>query len=129
MVHIVTDSTSDIPVDMARELGITVVPAHVIFDEQSYDDGITITRDEFYQRLPHSPRLPTTSAPSPGEFGETYQKIGGEIVSIHVAGALSAILSAAQAAAQMVPEAQVTLFDSSSVAMGLGWQVILAARA
>jgi DegV family protein with EDD domain len=129
MVHIVTDSTSDIPVDTARELGITVVPAHVIFDEQSYDDGITITRDEFYRRLAHSPRLPTTSAPSPGEFGETYQKIGGEIVSIHVAAAFSSILSSAYAAAQMVPEAQVTLFDSSSLAMGLGWQVILAARA
>ena len=129
MVHIVTDSTSDIPIDTARELGITVVPAHVIFDEQSYDDGITITRDEFYQRLAHSPRLPTTSAPSPGEFGEAYQKAGGEIVSIHVAAALSSILSSAHAAAQMVPEAQVTLFDSASLAMGIGWQVILAARA
>jgi DegV family protein with EDD domain len=129
MVHIVTDSTSDVPPDIARDLNITVIPAHVIFDGQSYDDCVTITREEFYQRLDVVKSLPTTAAPSPGAFAEAYQRLGGEIISVHVAGKFSGVLAAALSGAQMVPEAQVTLFDSGSVALGLGWQAILAARA
>ena len=63
MIHIVTDSTSDIPVDIARALNITVTPVHVIFGEESFDDGVTITREEFYRRLKTSSVLPTTSTP------------------------------------------------------------------
>ena len=85
MVSIVTDSTSDIPPDIVRELHITVIPVHVIFGEESFDDGVTITREEFYRRLKTTRVLPTTSTPSAGEFAETYQHVGGEIVSIHVA--------------------------------------------
>ncbi|HZY41188.1 MAG TPA: DegV family protein, partial [Anaerolineae bacterium] len=129
MIHIVTDSTSDIPPDFVRELDITVVPAHVIFGEDSYDDGVTITRDEFYQRLATSKELPTTATPSAGEFAEVYQRLGGEIISIHLAAKLSGVLNTAYAAAQLVPDIHVTLFDSDSLAMGLGWQVIAAARA
>ncbi|HET7377416.1 MAG TPA: DegV family protein, partial [Anaerolineae bacterium] len=91
MIHVVTDSTSDIPADVCRELDITVVPAHIIFGLQTYEDGINLTREEFYQRLSNEPQLPTTSAPSAGEFVEVYQRLGGEIVSIHLAARLSAI--------------------------------------
>ena len=129
MINIVTDSTSDIPPDIARELQITVIPAHVIFGEESFDDGVTITREEFYRRLKISKILPTTSTPSAGEFAELYRHVGGEIVSIHVAARWSSLLSTAQLGASMVPEARVTFFDSGKLAMGLGWQVILAARA
>ena len=129
MVNIVTDSTSDIPADIARELQITVIPAHVIFGNESFDDGVTITREEFYRRLKTSKVLPTTSTPSAGEFAELYQRVGGEIVSIHVAARWSSLLSVAQLGASLVPEAQVAFFDSGKLAMGLGWQVILAARA
>lgn len=129
MVHIVTDSTSDIPAEFVRDLNITVVPAHVIFDGQSYDDGITLTRNEFYQRLSVSTTLPTTATPSVGEFVEVYDRIGGEIISIHLASRLSGIFSTAYAAAHLAEQANVTLFDSTSIAMGLGWQVVVAARA
>jgi DegV family protein with EDD domain len=129
MVHIVTDSTSDVPVDLVRDLDITVVPAHVIFDEESYDDGVTITRDEFYQRLKTADQLPTTSSPSAGEFAEVYRRFDAEVVSIHLAAKLSSLYGTAHAGAQLVPGARVTFFDSGSVAMGLGWQVIAAARA
>jgi DegV family protein with EDD domain len=129
MVNIVTDSTSDIPPDIARELNITVIPVHVIFGEESFDDGVTITREEFYRRLKTSKALPTTSTPSAGEFAETYQRIGGEIVSIHVAANWSSLLSVAQVGASLAPEAQIAFFDSGKLAMGLGWQVIVAARA
>src|SRR5512136_3248681 len=101
MVHIVTDSTADIPPDIARELDITVVPVHVLFGDQSYDDGVTITREEFYQRLATSKTLPTTSTPSAGEFAEVYQRIGGEIISIHVSAKWSSLLSVAQLGAEL----------------------------
>lgn len=129
MVHIVTDSTSDVPSDLVRDLGITVVPAHVIFGTDSYADGVTITRDEFYRRLATTDVLPTTSTPSAGEFAEAYQQLGGEIVSIHVASKLSSVFNTAHAGADLAPAAQVTVFDSTSLAMGLGWQVVAAARA
>lgn len=129
MVHIVTDSTSDIPADFVRELDITVVPAHVIFGNESFDDGVTITREEFYQRLVASSELPTTASPSAGEFAEVYQRLGGDIISIHLASKLSGVFNTAHAATQLVPQINVTLFDSTSLAMGLGWQVISAARA
>ncbi len=129
MVSIVTDSTSDIPPDMARELNVTVIPIHVIFGQESFDDGVTITREEFYRRLKTTKILPTTSTPSAGEFAEAYQRIGGEIVSIHLAARWSSLLSVAQVGASLAPEAQISFFDSGKLAMGLGWQVILAARA
>jgi len=129
MVSIVTDSTSDIPPDIARELNITVIPVHVIFGEESFDDGVTITREEFYRRLKTTKVLPTTSTPSAGEFAETYRRVGGEIVSIHVAANWSSLLNVAQVGAGLVPEAQIAFFDSGKLAMGLGWQVILAAHA
>jgi DegV family protein with EDD domain len=129
MIHIVTDSTSDIPVDIARALNITVTPVHVIFGEESFDDGVTITREEFYRRLKTSSVLPTTSTPSPGEFAEVYERVGGEIVSIHVAARWSSLLDTARLGASLVPQVQITFWDSGKLAMGLGWQVILAARA
>jgi DegV family protein with EDD domain len=129
MIHIVTDSTSDIPLDIARALNITVTPVHVIFGEESFDDGVTITREEFYRRLKISSVLPTTSTPSAGEFSEVYQRVGGEIVSIHVAAKWSSLFETAQLGATLAPQAHVTFWDSGKLAMGLGWQVILAARA
>jgi DegV family protein with EDD domain len=129
MIHIVTDSTSDIPVDLARALNITVIPAHVIFGEESFDDGVTITREEFYRRLKTSSVLPTTSTPSAGEFAEVYERLDGDIVSIHVASKWSSLFNTAQLGATLAPQSQVTFWDSGKLAMGLGWQVILAARA
>lgn len=129
MINIVTDSTSDIPADIARELSITVIPVHVIFGEESFDDGVTITREDFYRRLKTSSVLPTTSTPSPGEFAEVYERVGGEVLSVHVAAKWSSLLDTAQLGASLVPQTHVTFWDSGKLAMGLGWQVILAARA
>jgi DegV family protein with EDD domain len=106
-----------------------VIPVHVIFGEESFDDGVTITREEFYRRLKTTKVLPTTSTPSAGEFAEVYQRVGGEIVAIHVASKWSSLLNVARLGAELAPAAQVIFFDSGKLAMGLGWQVILAARA
>jgi DegV family protein with EDD domain len=133
MVRIVTDSTSDIPDEFVRELDITIVPAHIIFGAQAYEDGVTLSREEFYTRLASANPLPTTSAPSAGDFSQAFQHLrqrgASEVVSIHVAASLSGVQNAARAGAEAVPDLKVTIFDSEQVTMGLGWQVIEAARA
>lgn len=65
-IQVVTDSTSDIPTEMAESLGIQVVPCYVNFGEESFLDQVELPRDEFYRRLVSSPLHPTTAAPPPG---------------------------------------------------------------
>jgi len=133
MIRVVTDSTADIPDEIARGLGITVVPVHVIFGTQSYDDGVNLSREEFYTRLASANPLPTTSAPSAGDFESAYSRLreGGvdTVISIHIARSLSAVQNAALGGANAVPGLNVMIVDSEQVSMGLGWQVIGAARA
>ncbi len=100
-VRIVTDSASDLPPELAEQLGVTVIPANLVIDDVTYRDGVDIFPDEFYRRLLAGPRLPTTSQPTVGAFQETYQEIlgqGDEIVSLHVSGKLSGTLNSAEQA-------------------------------
>ena len=103
-IAVVTDSTSDVPLTLAQKLNITVVPAIVIIEGQSFEDGQGLTRQEFYTRLPNMEQLPTTASPSAGTFENTYRQLldqGFEaIISIHVASRLSAIYNTANLAAQ-----------------------------
>ncbi|HSG18990.1 MAG TPA: DegV family protein [Anaerolineae bacterium] len=131
-IGIVTDSTCDIPLETAAELGIVVVPAYVNIGEESYLDGVELTRQEFYEQLPTYTRPPTTAAPPPGAFTGAYEQLAGqgltEILSIHVASSLSGMLNAARLGAQDAPGVKVTLFDSQQLTMGLGLLTILAAK-
>ena len=107
-VRIVTDSTADMPAEMAQELGIPVVPLSVVFGEESLKEGIEISHDVFYERLGRAKDLPTTSSPSVGDFLDTYRDVlkeTDEIVSVHVSSKLSATYSnATQAAAILADE-------------------------
>jgi DegV family protein with EDD domain len=132
LVKIVTDSTADIPEELAAELEITIVPCNVHFGRETYRDGIELSKGEFYTRLETSPTLPTTSAPAAGLFETTYRELANEtdqILSIHLAGALSAIYNSACLGAETIPNLEVVLIDSGQASMGLGWLVIAAARA
>ncbi|HUF54469.1 MAG TPA: DegV family protein [Dehalococcoidia bacterium] len=133
-VRIVTDSTSDIPPHVAQELGIAVVPLSVIFGEESYKEGKEISHDLFYERLTQDKQLPTTSAPSVGDFVETYRKVlddTDEIVSIHLSSKLSATYeNAVQAAAILADEgAKIEVVDSQVISMGLFFLCQAASRA
>ena len=123
-VKIVTDSTSDLPDDLAKQLDITVVPLNVNFDDVVYKDGIDITEDAFYEKLITSVKLPTTSQPSVGDFLSVYQALsndGHEIVSIHVSDKLSGTYNSATQAKEALPNsAQVHIIDSQQVSMSLG---------
>ena len=83
-VKIVTDSVADLPSEVARELGITVVPLNVRFGTEVYRDGIDLTTEQFYDRLVHDKTFPVTSVPSPGTFAEAYDKLAEETDEILV---------------------------------------------
>ena len=68
MVKVVTDSVSDLPNDVAKEMGIAIVPLYVHFGSEAYKDGVDLSTEEFYHKLEASSTLPTTSAPAPGIF-------------------------------------------------------------
>jgi len=131
-IGLVTDSTSDLPHDLVEKHAIEVVPAILVIDGQSYADGEGLTRQEFYTRLPEMKTSPTTAAPSAGDFAERFHKLinaGCErILSIHAAGQLTAILGAAGLAARDFGN-RVTVHDSGSLTLGLGFQVLAAAEA
>ena len=132
-VRIVTDSTSDLPLDLAEDLGITVVPVYVRFGTEAFKDGVEITAAEFYERLVTERELPTTSAPSIGEFMEVYDRLGKEadsILSIHISEKLSGTYNAAvQAKEQVTTDTPIEVVDSQQASMGLGMAAIAAARA
>ncbi|MFC1907391.1 DegV family protein [Chloroflexota bacterium] len=132
-VKIVTDSLSDITSDLAKELGITIVPLTVSFGPDSFLDRITITTDEFYRRLSTDPIWPTTTQPPPGTFAEIYNKLveeTDEILVIVVSKKLSGTYDSATNAKTMVEkECRIEVIDSETVVMGLGLIVIAAAKA
>ena len=131
-IKVVTDSTSDIPAEAAAENGITVVPAYVNIGEESFLDGVELSRSDFYDGLPGYSSHPTTAAPAPGAFTEIYNQLASEgaseILSIHIDGHLSGILNAARIGGAETDNIAITFLDSKQLTMGLGLLTISAAR-
>src|SRR5689334_11949303 len=91
-VKVVIDSTADMSAETINELGLEMVPLTVLIGDQAYRDGIDISSEEFYQRLPTLSKLPTTSQPSPGLFLKAYEKAvseGKSVISLHISAKLS----------------------------------------
>ena len=130
-VYIVTDSTADIPREIAAELGITVVPLTISFGQESFRDGVDLTADEFYARLQTVKDLPKTSQPPPALFQHSYEHLvsRGEVVSVHLSHKFSGTIESARAAARDVAPDKISVVDSGSASMGLGFCAIAAARA
>lgn len=132
-VKIVTDSTCDIPEQLAVELGITIIPVYINVGEQSFLEGVDISREEFYDNLLQYPVYPTTAAPAVGSFTAIYNRLGEEgatdILSIHIASSISATYNAARLGAEAVSGVNVTIFDSEQITMGSGLLVLTAATA
>lgn len=95
-IQIVTDSTCDLPESVVASFGITVIPLYINVGDQSYLDGVDLSREEFYRRLPHWESLPTTATPGPEVFRQAYERLADEgateVLSIHISSSLSAIL-------------------------------------
>ncbi|MFC1993446.1 DegV family protein [Chloroflexota bacterium] len=132
-VKIVTDSVSDLPHEVANELGITVVPLNVRFGTEVYRDGIDLTSEQFYERLEHGESLPVTSMPTPAAFAEAYDKLAeetDEILVITVTAKLSATHEVAvQSIGLMKRKCRVEVIDSQTAVMAEGVIAIAAAEA
>ncbi len=131
-ISIVTDSTADIPSDLIDKYQIQVIPNLIMIDGASLQDGVGISRREFYERLPWLDPPPTTATASSGVYYETYERLFRQgaryILSMHPSARLSGILNAASSAAQAFGE-KVRVLDSGQVSLGLGFQVLAAAEA
>lgn len=132
MIKIVTDSTFDLPVDIQKDLDVTIIPGYVNMDGVSYQDGVDLSREEFYERLPNCKTHPTTSAPGIGTFIQTYRDLlsnGADLIlSIHISPRLSNIANIAQLAAAEVDGDRVHVMDSGNLTMSTGLLVEKAAR-
>ena len=128
---IVTDSTSDIPQEILKSYNIFQIPVDLMLENKTYLDGFDLSRNEFYNKLPSLQQSPTTAAPSSGRFQVQYQEIFQkgftEIISIHAASNLSGIFNAARLASQEFSQ-RIEVVDSQQLSLGLGFQVIQAAK-
>jgi fatty acid kinase fatty acid binding subunit len=131
-VRIVTDSTADISLETAGQLGVSIVPVYVRFGEEVYRDLYDINQDEFYEKLASSPSHPSTSQPSPADFSEVYRKLavdGDEIVSIHLTAKLSGTYNAALQGKEISGvNSPIEVVDTGAFSMGLGLAVMAASR-
>ncbi len=130
--RIVTDSLSDITGEMADRLGVTVVPLTVLFGHQAFLDRVTITTDEFYERLVRGPIWPTTTQPTPAAFAEVYERLAkttDEILVVLVSSKMSGTYQSAMGAKAMIKkDCHIEVIDSETVAMGIGLIVAAASR-
>ena len=123
MIHIVTDSTSDITAAEAQTLGITLVPLVVRFGDDQYRDGVDLDADAFYNLLQNNSVHPTTSQPTPEQFVEVYRALlrdpDDAVVSMHISSKLSGTLASAHVAAKEFDSGRIHLVDTETVSAGL----------
>ena len=121
-VKIVTDSSAYPEPEVIAKYDIRVVPLKVAFGGEVFAEGVDITNEEFYQRLAKGGKLPTTSQPSVADFIRVYRELaeqGHPILSIHISSKLSGTCASALAAKNALPQAQIEIVDSLTIAMGM----------
>ncbi|NPV78067.1 MAG: DegV family protein [Anaerolineae bacterium] len=131
-IRIVTDSTCDLPPQIIAQNNIAVIPLLINIASKEFQDGVDLSRQEFYQRLPAIKPAPTTAVPGSQVFRQVYERLAAEgaseILSIHVSESLSAVVNVARIAAQETTTVPVTVFDSRQLSLGLGFQALAAAQ-
>lgn len=133
-IALVTDSTAYIPSDLVEQYNLTVTPQVLIWGEETYEDGVDIQPDEFYERLKISKTMPTTSQVSIATMKSTFEDLiekGYDVLGIFLSAKLSGTIQSAIQAKEMMGNAgeKVTFIDSMSTAMAMGFQVLAVARA
>ena len=130
-VYIVTDSTADLTEEEVKQFEISIVPMNISIDDENYIDGVTITKDEFKQKMIASAELPKTAQPSIGRFVEVYDELGkngDSVISIQMMRSISGTVDAARQAAD-ITETNVTVVDSDFTSRSMGMIVKEAAQA
>jgi DegV family protein with EDD domain len=128
---VVTDSTADLPDEWRDRYRIEIVPLKVLFGQETFRDRVDMTDEQFFARLAASTALPTTSAPSPGEFADVYGRLARDhdgCISIHIGEQLSATAEAARVGAAAVEGFKVNVIDSQTVSMPIAFLCRIAAE-
>ncbi len=133
MIHIITDTTANLPQEILDTYGIPQVPQYVHFGEETLRDSFDISPAEFYARQAAADELPKTSAPSPADFVPLFSRIQSEdprgtVLCIHPSSEVSGTVRSARLAAADFPDLDIRIFDTRSVSLGLGLMVWEAAR-
>jgi len=137
-VHVVTDSSCDLPAGIADELGISIIPLTIRFGDEEFVDRSELSTAEFWTRCVNSDTLPETAAPAPGQFEQTYRSAAANgatgVIVVSLSSALSATMQSAQLAARTVMadpdiDLDVRVVDSRTISMGLGTIALACARA
>lgn len=133
-IAFVTDSTAYIPDHFCRELNVHIVPQVLIWGEETFEDGVDILPDQFYTRLAKAKTMPSTSQVSVPNMQKAFKELveqGFDVVGIFISAKLSGTMQSAVHGREALGAAaeKVTLIDSNSTAMAMGFQVLTAARA
>jgi DegV family protein with EDD domain len=126
-----TDSSAQLTPAEIEQYNITVVPLSINIDGQVYTDGVDLSREEFVEKMDSADLLPETSQPSVGLFAEKIKELtadGSQVLGIFLSSGLSGTIEAARQAAEMVPGAEVTCFDSKYTDRAEGFQVLAACQ-
>lgn len=130
-IKIITDSTCDIPKEYIEKYDIEVMPVLINFGEESYLEGVEITRDEMIERIERENVLPTTSQITPLRFEECYSKYineGYKVVAVHMSSKMSGTYQSALIAKNEFSDDDLVVIDSLNITSGLGMVVLKAAR-
>jgi DegV family protein with EDD domain len=133
-IAIVTDSTAYLPNDLVEKYNLTVAPQVLIWGEETYQDGVDIQPDEFYERLKTTKVMPTTSQVSIATMKSIFENLiekGYDVLGIFLSAKLSGTIQSAIQAKDMMDKAgeKVNFVDSETTAMAMGFQVLTVARA
>ena len=130
-MQIVTDHGMDLTASQREGLELHLVPLQIELDGKTYKSGEDLTPEKFYGLLLNAEGMPTTSQPTPADFADLYRSLvkkDPDILSVHMSAGLSGTYNSARLAAEMVPEANITLVDTKTLSCPCGWQVQAAAR-
>lgn len=131
MIKIIADSACDLPEELVAEYGILIMPMHICFGEDTYNDQEEISTAAFYERLVGGKEFPTTSYPAIGRFQQAVEAelaAGNQVLVITIARPLSGCYDAVKVLLADYPLDQVAVFDSQSATLGEGAIVLAAAR-
>jgi DegV family protein with EDD domain len=130
---IITDTDSSLPLDLAKKFGITQVPITIQFGDESFKDVYEIDNDATFKRINRDAKLPSTAAPSPGQFVEAFKQAleagADSVLCFNISSEMSATYASARQAAELLPGSKIKVVDTRNLAMGQGFMVLAAAEA
>lgn len=131
-IAIVTDSSAYIPEYMIKDTPVFSVPLLLLWGERSQRDGVDIKPEAFYHEMKVSKINPTTSQPAPSDFITLYKKLledGYDIFSMHISSTLSGTLDSARQAKKALASERISVFDSCTTSMAMGFQILAVLKA